>query len=1030
MAYSRGRNNGITGTVDILGVRKFEMWALAFSRRVGVGVKQLREQGKDYLRADALQHNGTLLLRGKVRKDGFPEPESLRGAEGSVKLTFIEGHHCTVTVMFTSCTISQNEKSTDDWDVSLEGQIIGMSTWAWTGSQTEEPEIVFERIVRGDPAFKQLDPNQLQEASTIIVDVIGLEEGDVTDCLEIISHFTRDPSVPALADPNPIRIAHKVRSVSMQREGKYSATITIQYGLTTTLEDVENPGTSITTDPEDLASQAAVTRVNADPTPPTADFIDRGTTVQELHDGATRKTTQYGLLSTDDDITYPGTPTRKDPDAIESTAQVTQTAAHPETGPVEPPDDPDAPADAPVLMWREGVRINRKRWRWSWGYSNTGTQGRIAYPREVIEREGQLFTPADTTSIFTSKSDAPANEDIPVSRIEGLVLRRQLAVRVAEDPEQWHHIFQWASRDELQDAEFPGRVLDRDIDAVETKAMWTVHAAPGDNGEMPAEPTPLTPPFSNAPILVRVERQQVNVFWWRFVFHYSNTGNLAAQGYGNSVFDRDMSPGSKTDHPLGGSGIGDSDTTYVFTASSALPPLDGQPNYPASRHANMTLRTVESVRIAEDPEQWMHLFRWGRRTLDQDITFKSKRDALAANYFGATRTIIEISDSKTPSDLPDATTDDLYAGGLTLISVESVQETAPAGTAPNDYKGRWIHTHIFGNSTQLQKLTNSNFSLQHDPTGIEGEEVTVEYTDTSTRPTSFTAPPGQPTTVGAGPIFFVRSVNTAKISDAPEKWMHRITWAKRTQLTDRTWAASPTTITPYSDLIVAANVVDVATNVPLASYITSNRTTLDTYDEVSLRRIAADKIETVTKTSLTDKLIEFSARGTKTVRRKTDGNTVQVLQVVQVDSTRYSFMTAELVRDEPVGVLSITRRIVDTPANIRLACKTDLIGTINNDAFLDFEANTLKFTGAEVAYLNNGTTERVATIKYNFEYNGYSHFDETLVGDPGVWYEIEPSGPTTVPSVGQVSLGDLGWSVGQFFDRADFDQFLADPLVP
>ena len=143
----QGRNDGATGVVDITGTPQFGVRVLFWKEATTVSSANNTGQGDaDLADSLALIENGTVILRGKLRKDLFPFPAVLKNASGTLTFTAFKAIpgggqqdvKMVATVRFDRVESNVDEKTETMWDVTLGCQRISALTpsgFANNGSQ-------------------------------------------------------------------------------------------------------------------------------------------------------------------------------------------------------------------------------------------------------------------------------------------------------------------------------------------------------------------------------------------------------------------------------------------------------------------------------------------------------------------------------------------------------------------------------------------------------------------------------------------------------------------------------------------------------------------------------------------------------------------------------------------------------------------------------------------------------------------------------------------------------------------------------
>lgn len=303
MPYDRGRNNGVTGLVEVGQSEAFTVRVLSWKRRRQASVKPRRPRGQSWASVKHLSESGGLLLFGTVHGSGHPEPDTLINRTGTITLQYHTGKTQTLSVSINAVEFTQKEKETDVWRVFIGANIIAQPTSTWTGTQsTTTAPVAPDAVETPDGAtVKVRDPEALAESSMVVIDVYGLGDDDTSENDFIEDYFTTLATVTG----------HQLRSCAFRRYGRHSGTLTLQFGLTSTKHDIEYPGTVTSDEHTDIQGWATVTKVTDSATPPATPAAPIGTliqteTVRLTAPGRYRHVFRYSHLTPADAITYQG----------------------------------------------------------------------------------------------------------------------------------------------------------------------------------------------------------------------------------------------------------------------------------------------------------------------------------------------------------------------------------------------------------------------------------------------------------------------------------------------------------------------------------------------------------------------------------------------------------------------------------------------------------------------------------------------------------------------------------------------------
>jgi len=316
MKYGRGA--GVTGIVDFPSLGALiEVRVYGFDRTISDGIIDATGRGdNNWGESWSGRKNGQLALFGLVRPDGWIMPSTFEGLTGTILLTMTTGVTETLDVRVTGQNIKRNEKTENLWSFNITCQVTDSPTEANEGAASSQPEPTAETHDdkhTWDGLSKTVDPKSLQDGATQRILIYGTADNDAAEVSEIAAQIA--------AATTPIT-SLKLRPVSFARLSADVCVVGLQWGRTDTEEDVINPATQTTVDPNELQTGGTVAAINATPTIPTIagqTVVERTTTSRELNDSNTLYTTAFGNRSTIADIENPGTWTNTDPSDLKST---------------------------------------------------------------------------------------------------------------------------------------------------------------------------------------------------------------------------------------------------------------------------------------------------------------------------------------------------------------------------------------------------------------------------------------------------------------------------------------------------------------------------------------------------------------------------------------------------------------------------------------------------------------------------------------------------------------------------------------
>jgi hypothetical protein len=730
LSFQRGRNSGVTGLIDLPGVgAKFQAKLFGYKHGLSVGEKPRLGRGStNWQGVRPLFSAGTFAGSGKVRLDGFPIPDSWKGQTGTITVQFHTGVTETIPICLTAVNISLDEKTEDQHDIAFTARVTADPTWAgWAGTQpsTTDPAPSDQEQYQG--TSKTIDPLGLQSAATRTIDVWGnLADTDGAE-QQRLANVIAAATLPFAG--------MKLRKATFQRDSLDGGVVLIEFGLTTTAEDVVNPPTITTLDPNRIETQATAAAINATPATPAGDaaFVLQTESTNELNDGNLLHTAQFGLLDSKEKDEFPNTFTGDDPYDLADTAQILRVHNS-----ATPPADPPAPVGE--LVDRRTIQINRVRWHTIWTYANLNSKQKIEFPPAEIATDPSALGDSDVQCQVTDSSTPPAT---PTSRFTDGKLRMIRSTRVGGTPEKWRHIWEFGRRTTADDVTMPETVTTNEVSDIEDQATITLI---NSSSTPPAAPT--------APVgqLIAIRTEQIHGSdggKWKHTFSYANTTALQRIQFPTDYQESDPSQ------------LEDQDHQSQTTGSSTVPTA------PAPRIAGLVLRTATSVRIAGTPEKWLHRWHFARRSSEEDITYPGSVKTDEVSDIADDATITLVNNSQAPPATPTAP-----LGQLLEIRSERLTDA-----------GKWKHTFHFGNTTALQRIQFPTDVLETDPSALRDEDHQSAVTGSSTVPTT-------PATRVPGLV--LRVVTSHRISGTPEQWLHQWEFGRTSTAEDITFPGTVT----------------------------------------------------------------------------------------------------------------------------------------------------------------------------------------------------------------------------------------------
>lgn len=779
----RGRNSGVTGAVDVQGGPSFTGSVYAWKRRRDANIRNIRPREQNWFLPRSLGEGATLLISFTVRVDGYFEPSTLENATGTVTTTLHTGRTVAYSVRFTSCWLEFNEKD-DKWYGTVGASVVSAPTTTWAGTQTttSAPGSVTENETPDGVTVKTLDPNNLVEQSTVVLDLYGLADTDAAEVTRIESYFNR--AVPVTG--------HKIRSISLTRQGRWGAVITITHGLTNTEDDIEMPGTVYDVDSAHSdagyifgKAQLRIVQDNATiswPTTPTqpADLKQGTVSKQQLHDGKWALTYNFVRNNSEDAIEVDGTWTRRDRDGLGDTARIT-VVTNSETVPLTPA----APTGQQFyesttrpLTVANGSYTGY--WVHTFDYATTTRTQQIEFDADIVVDPANINdrqTIKDVTDSGTPPATpTPNNTDLK------LVLRRTR--RLQDETETWLHVFEFGRNNSEDDREHTQRTVDPDSLGF-SEIIPILHTSGSSSPGTPAQ-------VGTSSVLVETSVQRVCVAngsftgLWLWTFRFGTLTRLQELEFqGVALVDP--------------STIENNETVFDVTSSSTPPSTPTPGN-------DLKHTGTRSRRIAGTPERWLHIFEFARNNAEDRIEVSNTVTVIDPNDIDEGGTVGVVHTSATPPSTPSAP-----GGVLTKTRVR------PLVVASGSFTGLWLHVFEYGPLTDLNRREYAGV-FKNDQSDLRDVESVVDVTTSSTTPATPTPSDADLKLIG---------VDRQRFQNTPEMWQHTFYFG-RNNAEDEVETRGTFTITNTDDLLEEAAITLVTNSAtPPADPGTPNSAVLD-----------------------------------------------------------------------------------------------------------------------------------------------------------------------------------------------------------
>lgn len=279
----RGRNGGITGIIDIAGQSGlFGAWFLAVkSDSLETDPIETTGRGDTFRQFDVLDATGALVVICKVQKSVYPTPASLKGITATVTQTYDTGVTKTATVQITSAVYSYKKQDADYADAILSCQYLTEPELSGFGgtqpAAASFPSLSYKQT--WEQLARTIDPYAIQSGAVSRFRMIGVPDTDA-DEYSMLATF----AASTLASLVPFS-GLKVRTATFTRTDSWGGFILVQWGLTSTVEDLINPHINSTVDPDSVDNSGEQGAVNEAPVNPNIpNTLLARTTSQKIND--------------------------------------------------------------------------------------------------------------------------------------------------------------------------------------------------------------------------------------------------------------------------------------------------------------------------------------------------------------------------------------------------------------------------------------------------------------------------------------------------------------------------------------------------------------------------------------------------------------------------------------------------------------------------------------------------------------------------------------------------------------------------
>jgi hypothetical protein len=253
---------------------------------------------------------------------------------------------------------------------------------------------------------------------------------------------------------------------------------------------------------------------------------------------------------------------------------------------------PNAPLGE--FVKHEWEQVNDLTHRHTFHYANTDSAHQKTFEDAAIDDDSSDLGDEDTQKVLADNSTAPTT---PTPRIADLQLVRRYAVRLTSVPQKWLHVFKFGRNTNQDKIELDGTRTNQDPDDF------------GETAEITRVTTSVNPPATPAaPVgqLIETETHPITqasgsyTGRWKHTFKYGpTTKKQEIEFSGETAADPRF--------------LNDTDAVPIVSLSSA-PPAVPTPSVPG-----LKFRRRRSTRVQGTPEKWKHVFEFARTDSVDDV---------------------------------------------------------------------------------------------------------------------------------------------------------------------------------------------------------------------------------------------------------------------------------------------------------------------------------------------------------------------------------------------------------------------------
>lgn len=499
---------------------------------------------------------------------------------------------------------------------------------------------------------------------------------------------------------------------------------TFAFARRNTQDDVEQDGGERTDDPNNLQSEAKITKVtntDAAPAPPVlAGFTYRTVATKQLHDTRWAHTYSYGLRDTKADIEYPKSPKDTDVEHIDDEAKITRVTQN-----AQPPAAPPVPTGAdnqPLgqLIETTTIRQDDGNYVHTFTYGNTTSFQKIAFPQARFNVDPADIDYHEEIPVRSTSFLAPAQ---PTPQNTALKFRARRGHRISGTPEQWLHIFEFDHNTTQDEIELRGTNKKNDPNDIDESAEITQVTG---NANPPTTPAA---PLGSLNEIVSQPLKAANGAYtgrWAHTWRYVSTTNLQKITNQGDI-DNDIAA------------LKSEDVQTLFSPTSTAP------NPPNIRVPGTKIIRYVSRRIVGTPAGWQHQYFYGYWDEKDRIEAGGTWQKIDPNNIDSDVKITLVRATQ-PNDPPTP-------AGTKIIS----RDNKPLPNGFNEY------SFIAANLDSLDKVTLPKFKTYIDPNAIDDSAVRYRVWFTNGSPPN--APLNPPTNnvklIGSTDLTYSPAVGTS-----------------------------------------------------------------------------------------------------------------------------------------------------------------------------------------------------------------------------------------------------------------------------